>query len=80
MVGKTGAAQTICDQFSDSEKAEIGETNWSFCCTERILHKAEMVLEEDRTVQKAFAQEQLLFGTIDTWLTLETNWMKDSCN
>ena len=61
-------SQTICDQFSDSEKAEIEKRTGLFAVPNASFTKLKWLLEEDRTVQKAFAQEQLLFGTIDTWL------------
>lgn len=60
--------QYICDRITDKEKSEMLERSGCIPVPNASFSKIKWLMEEDRTIQKALAHEELLFGTIDTWL------------
>jgi glycerol kinase len=60
--------QEICERYSAREKSEIGAINGCGVFPNLSLTKLRWLLEHDRAVQKAMVHDDLLFGTVDTWL------------
>lgn len=60
--------QSICDSFSEADEVVIEEKTGLKVVTNLSATKLSWLLKEDRSVQKALARGQLLFGTIDSWL------------
>ena len=60
--------QYICDRISESDKVEMVKNSGCFPLPNASFSKIQWLMEEDRTVQKALARGELLFGTIDSWL------------
>lgn len=60
--------QVICDRFSAEDREELGARNGMLIVPNVSATKIQWLMEEDRSVQKAIARGQVLFGTIDSWL------------
>ena len=60
--------QAICDRFSPYEVDEAGKRTGCRICPNLSSTKLRWLLENDRAVQKALSQDELLFGTMDSWI------------
>jgi len=60
--------QYICDRISNENQAAFKEDYSAKLLPNASFSKIIWLMEEDRTFQKALARNELLFGTIDTWL------------
>lgn len=60
--------QYICDRIIKQSRSEGAREIDPIILPNASFTKLIWLVEEDRTFQKALAQEELLFGTIDTWL------------
>jgi glycerol kinase len=58
----------ICGRFSSREADELGAINGSGIFPNLSVTKLRWLLENDRAIQRAAAQGELLFGTMGTWL------------
>jgi glycerol kinase len=58
----------ICSRLSPREANEIGAINGSGVFPNLSVTKLRWLLDNDRAVQRASSQGELLFGTISTWL------------
>ena len=61
-------SQQICDRLSDQEKAEFERRTGVIAVPNFSVTKIRWLMEQDRAVQYALASDDLLFGTIDSWL------------
>ncbi len=61
-------SQQICDRLSVGEKAEFEKRTGVMVVPNFSVTKIQWLMEQDRLVQKAILNDDLLFGTIDSWL------------
>ena len=61
-------SQQICDRLSVGEKAEFEKRTGVMVVPNFSVTKIKWLMEQDRLVQKAILNDDLLFGTIDSWL------------
>ncbi len=60
--------QQICDQITVEDRAEIEKRTGMVIVPNISVTKINWLLEQDRAVQKALINGELLFGTTDSWL------------
>ena len=60
--------QQICDRLPFEDREKIIELTGLVMVPNMSSTKIQWLMEEDRTVKKAIARGELLFGTIDSWL------------
>jgi glycerol kinase len=60
--------QAICDRYSEREKEEFGARSGCILCANLANVKLRWLLENDRAVQRALERDELLVGTMDSWL------------
>jgi len=61
-------SQSVCDRLSMEDRAQIEKLTGLVTIPNLSCTKLQWLVEEDRVVQKAIASNELLFGTIDSWL------------
>ena len=61
-------SQQICDRLSVGEKAEFEKRTGVMAVPNFSVTKIQWLMEHDRFVQKAIHNDDLLFGTMDSWL------------
>jgi len=60
--------QEICDRLSAKDKVEIAKRSGMSIVPNVSVAKIQWLIEHDRAVQKAIDRNELLFGTVDSWL------------
>jgi glycerol kinase len=60
--------QAICARLSQEDRAQIEKLTGLVTVPNLSCTKILWLVEQDRVVQKAIASDELLFGTIDSWL------------